>query len=46
LNELLDIIGKLTGSQLFVPSEPDEEWIRQQLNLPKKETPVVAPRQT
>lgn len=43
LNELLDIIGKLTGSQLFVPSEPDEEWIRQQLNLPKKETPVVAP---
>jgi hypothetical protein len=43
LNDLLDIVGKLVNSQLFVPSEPDEDWIRQQLNLPKKKAPVAAP---
>lgn len=43
LNDLLGIIDKLVGSRLFVPGEPDEEWIRQQLNLPKKVAPPAAP---
>lgn len=46
LSELLDIIGKLASSKLFTPSDPDEDWIRQQLNLPKKEAltvPVPSP---
>jgi hypothetical protein len=43
LNDLLGIIDKLVGSRLFVPGEPDEEWIRQQLNLPKKAAPPAAP---
>ena len=46
LNDLLDIVGKLVNSQLFVPSEPDEDWIRQQLNLPKKKAPIAAPLPT
>lgn len=41
LTQIIDTLQKLQGSQVFTGTPDDEDWIREQLNLPRRPKPVM-----